>query len=246
MDVAGRGEGKELPRRALQLFLDELALCGYAAAKAPELWRNLERGGDWDLVVLDVADAYQLLVSLLGRPQSVDRRSYVWCCYYEWGEIDLLPGLEWRGLPLVEGVDILAGRRRTAEGIYEARPAHQAVAAVIQPLLAAGTYKVRYESLWRTAAQEDRNELQRCLTQIFGSHTASDLASAFLPHRSRARALRWAALRHAMRAPLHLAVGVARFGIAEIRLRAPQRISGVGRGLLAVRGIVAPRHRDNL
>jgi hypothetical protein len=246
MDVAGRGEGKELPRRALQLFLDELALCGYAAAKAPELWRNLERGGDWDLVVLDVADAYQLLVSLLGPAQSVDRRSYVWCCYYEWGEIDLLPGLEWRGLPLVEGVDILAGRRRTAEGIYEARPAHQAVAAVIQPLLAAGTYKARYKLLWRTAAQEDCAELKLCLTRIFGSRLASDLATASLPDSARARALRWAAVRQAMRAPLHLALGVARFGAAEVRLRFPPRVSGVRRGLRAFGGIATARCRDIL
>src|SRR4051794_39547296 len=89
-----------LPREQLRGFLQDLRATGYAVAKAPELWSNLERGGDWDLVVVDVEAAVRLLEGRVGAPESVIRRSYVTTAVYAWGHIDFLPGLVWRGVQL--------------------------------------------------------------------------------------------------------------------------------------------------
>lgn len=207
------------PAQQLQAFLDHLSISGYAVAKAPDLWHNLQRGGDWDLVVGDIYEAHRALVQIVGTPQHVDKHSYVWCSFYDWGEIDLLPELSWRGLTLVPGQRLVQGRRLNVDGIYEARPAHQAMAAVIQPLLAWGMYKPRYEPVWDTASREDTVELKACLIDAFGKPIANDLCAVSLPSSASARILRRAAVRRSARRPVRTAINILRFTTAEIRVR---------------------------
>src|SRR4051812_31959780 len=94
------------PVDALQAFLRQARTVGIAVAKNPDIWSAFARGGDWDLVTLNRRAATRILVDCVGPPDRRVRRSYVWSHYYEWGQIDLLPRLEWRGLLLLDAEPI--------------------------------------------------------------------------------------------------------------------------------------------
>src|SRR5678815_1525618 len=62
-----------------------------------DLFENLARGGDLDVLVGDPGLAERTLIHHVGPPLRITRRSSVTGYSYEWGHIDLLSRLEWRG-----------------------------------------------------------------------------------------------------------------------------------------------------
>jgi hypothetical protein len=157
-----------VPRRELTTFLRELADVGFAVAKAPDLWGNLARGGDWDLVVSDVDAALRLLVREVGAPRRVERRSYVTSAYYPWGRIDLLPELAWRGVQLVSADDMVGSAGLMDDGIALAARPHQIIAACVYPLLAHGSYRERYRPLVAELTPADQTVLRHRMDDVFG------------------------------------------------------------------------------
>lgn len=141
---------------------------GYAVAKAPDLWANLERGGDWDLVVSDRSRAESLLRRIVGEPNRVIRHSYVHTFNYAWGKIDLLPGLIWRSVLLAASEEVIESATRNAFGVVVASRPHQILAACVYPLLAHGSYKDTYRSLLLELTQEETDILDVLLGRTFG------------------------------------------------------------------------------
>jgi hypothetical protein len=157
----------EIPVQALEDWLRDLRAVGYAVAKAPDIWANLERGGDWDIVVSSLATSEALLLRHLGPPDRVSRRSYVTAYEYSWGSIDLLPGLYWRGVELATGLDVVAAGEASGKVTVASLP-HQVVAACVYPKLAYGAYKASYAALLEAASPSEQLLLDSAMHRIFG------------------------------------------------------------------------------
>ena len=102
-----------VPHAAFTRYLRELPK--YVVLRNEEdLFGNLQRGGDIDLLVEDLGHAERTLIRNLGAPIRVIRASYVNGYSYDWGHVDLLPTVEWRGACYLRTEAVLDGRRRAA------------------------------------------------------------------------------------------------------------------------------------
>jgi hypothetical protein len=150
-----------ITKQLISCLADLEAVGGYVVLKNADLGASLRRGGDCDVAVPNVNVAARALIRSFGSPRHVVRRSYVTALYFVWGEVDLLPGLTWRG---VEVVPFEGNRGR----LPAASLAHQATAAWILPLLYTGRFNPRYQPLLEDAMASDRDELDRILRDVFG------------------------------------------------------------------------------
>ncbi|WP_458199676.1 hypothetical protein [Blastococcus deserti] len=203
-----------IPKDALARWLEDMRSLGYAVAKAPDLWANLERGGDWDIVVTDPGLSERLLHEHVGEPVSVTRRSYVTSYVYSWGHLDLLPGIQWRAVELADAGAVVAAARPDGDGHMVASPVHQALAACVYPRLAHDSFKERYAPLLRPNDTRDVAQLNSALQRIFGPCVPN--AEAFL--RTPIAILRRQALSRALMTPGGWKRGV-RFLYREVPLR---------------------------
>ena len=209
-----------VPRTMLTAFLADLDELGYAVAKAPDIWGNLERGGDWDLVVLDVDRSLRRLAHHAGPPDVVERHSYVTSAHYPWGRIDLLPGLAWRGVQLAGAEDVVAGASEGGSGARVASVPHQVLAACVYPMLAHGTYRKRYEPLLASMTDDDRAVLDRVLGAVFGVRSGA-LARVLDP--AQVRRMRRRATVRALRNPAGMR-RLSRFVALELWTRSRRRL----------------------
>lgn len=190
-----------------------------------DVFANLARGGDVDLLVADARQAERQLVAELGPPLFVTRRSYVTGLFYDWGHIDLLPALEWRGASYLDHRRVLSDREQSASGLPRPRLAHEALVSWFSSLLWGGFFKERYRDVVVEAASRDGAELARILRAAVGRRWARRLgqcAELGRPEQSApwAGTLRRAVwLRALARAPLPTVRDGLRFAAAEIRLR---------------------------
>jgi hypothetical protein len=190
-----------------------------------DLSGNLRRGGDVDLLVSDLATAERILIDHLGIPVRITRRSSVTGYSYDWGHIDLLQTLEWRGACYLPTRTVLERRRLSPNGRPVPSPAHEALVAWLTSLLWGGFFKERYTSTIVVAAQRDGDALQRALTDALGDKWGLRLwraASEGNPELSAewVRALRVAAWwRACLRSPISTIRRFLAFVVAEVRLR---------------------------
>jgi hypothetical protein len=145
--------------------------------KNVDLWDNLRRGSDWDLYVTNLPEALQALMLTLGPPRIITRRSYVVGCFYDWGEIDLLPRLDWRGVELLPPARLLARAVHDPRGWSKACVAHQAFLSWIWPLLSSGEFAPKYMKLIACAAGFEGQELRFLLLRLFGRSLGESLFS---------------------------------------------------------------------
>ena len=196
----------------------------YVALRNHDVVAHLATGGDVDLFVPDPEDAERRLVAELGAPAYVARRSYVTGLFYEWGNVDLLPSLEWRGAKYLDGTTVLDERVLSPSGIPRPRVAHEALVSWFSSLLWGGFFKPRYRDVILEAVREDGDELARVLRAAVGKRWGNRLwlcASQGEPEESElwANRLRRALLRRALaRTPLQTVAGRLRFYVAEVRL----------------------------
>src|SRR5688572_4967425 len=99
--------GIPVPEGALTQCLRELTDSVVLRNEA-DLFDNLRRGGDVDLLVGDLRRAERVLIRLLGAPVQLSRRSYAVGYSYDWGHIDLLPTVEWRGACYLQTDKVIA------------------------------------------------------------------------------------------------------------------------------------------
>lgn len=218
---------KTVPEQSLQRFLDRARESGFAVAKNPDLWQSLARGGDWDLVANDVCGLSEVLVSECGPPDALLRRSYVWTHYFAWGQIDLLPNIQWRGLQIVSGAAVVQ-EAQPVDGIPVARPAHQVAAACIYPLLAHRGFRPRYLELVDRALADDRVETERMFIHCFGEFD-EDVARTPAPGNLELQRLRRTFVKQRLRrGPMSAAAGFGAFVRTELAVRwtASQRRDG--------------------
>jgi thymidylate kinase len=211
-----------VPELALLRALD--ALGPYVVLRNHDVYAHLATGGDIDLLVPDPRHAERQLVGELGAPLFVERRSYVTGLFYDWGHIDLLPSLEWRGATYLDRAAVLQDRELSPFGLPRPRFAHEAVVSWFSSLLWGGFFKRRYRDVIIEAVRNDGDEFARVLHAAAGKRWGQLLwlsASQDRPEESElwARQLRRAVVRRALaRAPLQTIISRLRFYFAEARL----------------------------
>ncbi len=156
-----------VPHAALTRYLRELP--NYVVLRNEEdLFGNLQRGGDVDLLVEDVALAERTLIDNLGVPIRVFRSSYVSGYSYDWGHVDLLPTVEWRGACYLRTEAVLEGRQLSPRGRPVPRIAHEALISWFSSLLWGGFFKDRYAAAIRQAVAIDGSAFRQTLMQVAG------------------------------------------------------------------------------
>jgi hypothetical protein len=156
-----------LPQAALTRCLRELS--DYVILRNEEdLFRNLRRGGDIDLLVHDQDLAERTLIRHLGVPIRVmrasDARGYSW----DWGHVDLVQTIEWRGACYLRTEAILDRRRLSERGRPVPTIAHEAVISWLTSLLWGGFFKDRYAPEIRKAVEIDGSAFRQTLMEVAG------------------------------------------------------------------------------
>src|SRR5262245_40254413 len=98
-----------LPQAALERCLRELPKC-VVLRNEEDLFGNLQRGGDVDLLVGDLELAERTLIRHLGPPIRIIRASYATGYSYVWGHVDLLATIEWHGACYLQAESVLGSQ----------------------------------------------------------------------------------------------------------------------------------------
>lgn len=213
-----------IPEAALARFLQELP--NYVVLRNDEdLFGNLQRGGDIDLLVGNMEVAERSLIRHLGVPIRVLKSSYARGYSWDWGHVDLVQAIDWRGASYLRTQAILDGQRLSVRGRPVPRIAHEAVISWLTSLLWGGFYKERYGTKIREAVETDGAALRRSLREVAGKNMGDRLWQAAAdghPETSGTwvtslRRLIW--WRACLRSPLHTIERYLAFVIAELELR---------------------------
>ncbi len=198
---------------------------GYVLLRNADVAANLARGGDVDLLVRDPHSFSRGLLKELGWPLMYVQRSYVRGFFWEWGHVDILATLEWRGAAYSPSEGILGSAFRNSKGFLEATLPHQALVCWLSSLIWGGFFKERYRALIVRAAQEHEGPLYSLLEYAVGPYWAKrmvEVARGGSPENSAAwvRSLRsvlwWRAF---LRSPVATLRGWLRFWAMEAGLR---------------------------
>jgi thymidylate kinase len=213
-----------IPQAALTRYLRELP--NYVVLRNEEdLFGNLQRGGDLDLLVGDMGLAERILIHNLGAPVRVIRSSYVSGYSYDWGHVDLLPTVEWRGACYLLTEAVLAGRQLSPRGRPVPRIAHEALISWLSSLLWGGFFKERYAAEIRQAVEIDGSEFRQTLVQVAGKKLGLRLWQAAVDghaetSREWTRSLRLAVWSRAcLKSPVRTIQRCVAFVIGALRLR---------------------------
>jgi thymidylate kinase len=213
-----------VPEAALANCLRELP-ASVVLRNEEDLFGNLHRGGDVDLLVRDLDRAERTLIRHLGPPLRITRHSYVTGYFYDWGHIDLLPSIEWRGACYLQTEVVLDSRRLSERGRPVPRLAHESLISWLTSLLWGGFFKERYAFVIREAVEVDGGAFRQSLMDVAGKKWGVRLwrvAADGHPETSArwTRALRqtiwW---RACFRSPMRTMRGYLDFVAAELRLR---------------------------
>jgi len=202
------------------------SLNGYIILRNHDLEKNLQSGGDIDLLVADINSARSLLVQHLGIPIFAMRRSYVEGYFYKWGHIDLTPRMEWRGAQYIENSTIFGSAQISDFGLNKPRLAHEALICWFSSLLWGGFFKERYASIIEQAANEDGECFLQSLTHAVGDKLGARLFSLALQRQSAQSVSAIKTLRRALwlrafaRQPVTTLRGLISHYVKEVSLRA--------------------------
>jgi len=195
-----------------------------------DLFGNLQRGGDVDLLVGDLELAERTLIRHLGAPIRMIRSSYVTGYSYDWGHVDLLPTIEWRGACYLRTEAVLEGRRLSPRGRPVPTIAHEALISWFSSLLWGGFFKERYAAEIRQAVDLDGSAFRQTLMEVAGKKLGLRLWQAAVDGnaeisaewtRSLRRAVWW---RACLRSPMRTIERSVAFVIGELRLRFQPRV----------------------
>jgi len=190
-----------------------------------DLFGNLERGGDVDLLVGDLEVAERTLIRHLGAPVRIIRYSYVTGYSYDWGHVDLLPTIEWRGACYLRTEAVLEGRQISPRGRPVPKIAHEAVISWFSSLLWGGFFKERYAEEIRQAVEIEGSALRQTLIEVAGKKFGLRLWQAAVDGRAEisaewARPLRRAVWgRACLTSPVRTIQRSVAFVIGEFKLR---------------------------
>jgi len=166
----------------------------------PHCFDESDDHGDYDFLEIGGKKLGVAIEDDLGKPLLKIERSYVHQRYYEWGQIDVLPSLEWNGLIYADAEEVIAAAEVAEDGFTRPRLGHDGVISWLTSLLWGGFYKKKYDQLISRAAREDAVLMREALTWSLGRSWANEMmdwaqageASRSAKHVTEIRrALRW-------------------------------------------------------
>lgn len=206
-------------QRVLVRLPDAVALRGHADPAA-----TFARGGDIDVLVRDLNEAERALIDAFGRPLRRVVRAHMRGYAYDWGAVDLLDALQWRGAPYLSAESVRRDAIVDERGVRAVSPLHEAVVCLLESLLWGGFYPKRYAGQVRAAARQDPAGFLALLVEALGEAGSELVDAASGDDHTRAealvprlrRALWWRAFR---RAPWPVAAGAWAHVRREVGLR---------------------------
>ena len=166
-----------IPQAAFTQCLRELP--NYVVLRNEEdLFGNLQRGGDVDLLVEDLELAERTLIRHFGFPVRVIKSHYVRGYSYDWGTVDLIPAIEWRGARYLRTETVLGSQRLSARGRPVPRISHEALISWLTSLLFGGFFKERYAAEIRKAVEIDGDAFRQTLMDVAGKRLGNRLWQA--------------------------------------------------------------------
>ncbi|MDB4570242.1 hypothetical protein N9Z95_04375 [Akkermansiaceae bacterium] len=151
-------------------------------------------------------------------------RQYVHQRYYGWGQIDVLPYLEWNGFSYADEGRVLREARVAEDGFRRPRTSDDAVISWLTSLLWGGFFKEKYAEVIETGARDDGEAMEAALEWALGVEWAGrmmDWAKKSLCHESASyvgeirQALAWTAWR---REPMETFSNVVSHWVREFKL----------------------------
>jgi thymidylate kinase len=210
-----------VPETALRRALNSLGQ--YVVLGSQNVLANIAERASIDLLVEDAQFAERQLIAKLGTPLLVTRRSSVTSFLYDWGAVNLLSNLEWRGARYLDAPAMLQDRLLSPSGLPQPRPAHNALISWFSSLQWGKPIKPRHRNVIIEAVRDDGDELAQVLRIALGRRWGRRLwriAAQGRPEESEVWAgeIRRAVLRRSLvRAPLHTMVARISFCFAETR-----------------------------
>lgn len=134
----------------------------------PHSFDNLDEGGDYDFLEIGGASLGQAIEEFVGKPLIKIERDYVHQRFYDWGQIDVLPALEWNGFQYADARQVIAQGVIAEDGFRRPRLGHDGVISWLTSLLWGGFYKEKYDALITKAAHEDGDCFQESLVWALG------------------------------------------------------------------------------
>ena len=132
-------------------------------------------GGDYDFLEIGGGHFGERIEETFGRPVMKIIRAYVHQRFYDWGQIDVLPSLEWNGFAYADGELVVAQSQVADDGFRRPRLGHDALISWMTSLLWGGFYKEKYDALIFRAAREDRECLNEALEWALGKSWAEEM-----------------------------------------------------------------------
>ncbi|MDA7539020.1 hypothetical protein N8544_01795 [Akkermansiaceae bacterium] len=104
----------------------------------PHDFDSEDEGGDYDFLEVGGDQLGLRIEEKLGTPLVKITRTYVHQRYYEWGQIDVLPSLEWNGFRYADTEAVIAAAVVEADGIRRPRLGHDGLICWLTSLLWGG------------------------------------------------------------------------------------------------------------
>ena len=131
--------------------------------------------GDHDFLEVGGNKLGHEIEDLFGKPLRAILRTYVHQRYYEWGQIDVLPALEWNGWTYADAEVVIAGASIAEDGFKRPRLGHDGLISWLTSLLWGGFYKEKYDGVITRAAREDRECFREGLSWALGEGWADQM-----------------------------------------------------------------------
>ncbi|MDB4396706.1 hypothetical protein N9198_02385 [Akkermansiaceae bacterium] len=104
----------------------------------PHDFDSEDEGGDYDFLEVGGDQLGLRIEEKLGTPLVKITRTYVHQRYYEWGQIDVLPSLEWNGFRYADTEAVIAAAVVGPDGIRRPRLGHDGFISWLTSLLWGG------------------------------------------------------------------------------------------------------------
>ena len=141
----------------------------------PHGFDSEDGGGDYDFLEVGGDQLGLRIEESLGKPLVKITRTYVHQRYYEWGQIDVLPSLEWNGFRYADAEVVMASAIVGPEGFRRARLGHDGVISWLTSLLWGGFYKEKYDGIITSAAHDDSECFYESLKWALGVGWADEM-----------------------------------------------------------------------
>ena len=141
----------------------------------PHDFDSEDGGGDYDFLEIGGDQLGLRIEEKLGTPLVKITRAYVHQRYYEWGQMDVLPSLEWNGFRYADAEAVIAAAVVGPDGIRRPRLGHDGFISWLTSLLWGGFYKEKYDEIITRAAHEDRDCFYQSLEWALGVGWADEM-----------------------------------------------------------------------